>query len=189
MKPGRLLNILTAIMAAASSACGTSSFDPPAPPTEEVEDVSEKLSRMTATESIADGMTPSIVTLYIMSNKQRGLSGRQFQLKVSGSGNVIMPCTLTDDQGVAKCKIYSTKAEVKRVTAWELIVLEGNVEFTTTGGKHNSAAIVPSGKYDIVSSKPRAVSSLGLIETPAQMRDGAGKVRVHSSLHGSILSH
>jgi len=146
-------------------------------------------SHITVSEdNIADGVTPGWVTLHIYNGESKALQGLVFEIAVGGQNNTVIPCTATDHDGVARCKIYSTKAENKNVKVWNKIILSGEIEFSPINSKR-SAGIVSSGNIDLQSGKVRAISSSGIIETPAQLYDSAGKLRAHTSLQHSLLGN
>lgn len=170
------------------SACGRSSFNPEMPGTLS-DDPSEVMSTLTVTDdNVADGMTPANVTLKVLTGKGHPVVGVRMELAVTGSENVIVPCTTTDENGTATCKIYSTKAEEKKISASGKFVLWGDTTFKAPQPMRSAFAFVSSGDVAVLPSRHKIIATSGISETNTVLKDGQGTMRIQSSVLSSIVS-
>lgn len=87
--------------------------------------------------NIADGITASEVIVVLKTSFGLPISGLNIALHVSGKNNALVPCSITDAQGRSSCRIYSTFAEVKKVTVKAKITLSRNVYFHSKSQRSN----------------------------------------------------
>lgn len=186
--------LVVVAMASVQVACSRSSFDAgmaTEPKTAVPDSTSISGSKSTisvSTDQVADGSSPAEVTLTLRTYGNEPVVGVQMGLEVSGSNNVIIPCSTSDDQGQSRCRIYSTTAETKTVKAVGEITLQANTRFTEAMASSSAFQIVSSsGDDEVQPSGPRLVATAGIVESDAQLRDQFGNVRVYSSILGSVL--
>ena len=176
-------------------ACSRSSFDaglessPRAvtPDDDTIVDVT-KSSMTVGGEQIADGATAAEITLILRNINNHSLVNIQMVLEVSGSQNVVIPCTASDAQGHSHCRVYSTRAEVKTVRAIATVTLQTTMTFVDPNPSSSAFQIVSSaGDSEVSMSGPRLVATSGIVESDVQMRNAYGDVAVFSSILGSVL--
>lgn len=178
------LTLITAGLAL--TACGNASFDPYVGG---IEVASSAMSSIAVSQNnIADGITPANVTVQLKTASGSAVANANLNLWVSGSNNVIVPCGKTDEKGMARCRFYTTTAESKTVRASGDVTLWADTNFMAPKPSRSAVAIVSSGAVITLPSGHKIISTTGISETPARQRDSYQVVRLHSSIHGSIIS-
>jgi|GEM_PF-5108255 Bacterial Ig-like domain (group 1). len=170
----------------ALTACGKASFDPFMSGLEDNPSLEHSRMNVTA-NNVADGMTPAQVTLEIRSASDIPLAGVNMTLTVTGDNNVIVPCTTTDANGLSSCKIYSTKAEQKSITAWGSINLKSDTQFTRPRFSRTMLSFVGGASMQKLASGHKIFTTTGIVETPAAQKDSNGVLRLYSSVLGSVI--
>lgn len=135
--------------------------------------------------NVADGVNPATVTISLRTENDQPIVGAELQLTVSGSDNVIVPCTTSNDEGKIQCWLYSSKAEEKIVRTIGAIELSQNVTFLPTPPIRSTFAIVSSGSFVTMPTGQRVITTLGT-ETNPRLSDSNGVVRVKTSILSSI---
>lgn len=191
---GQKIAVLVVVaVASIQVACSRSSFDAGMAKDPKVVPDSRAISSSKSTISVttdqyADGSSPAEVTITLRTGESEPVVGLQMALEVTGSNNVVTTCSLSDEHGVSRCRIYSTTAETKTVKAVGEIVLVSNTRFLDQLPSSSAFQVVSSAGDDEVSpSGPRLVATAGIIESDAQLRDSSGNVIVYSSILGSVL--
>ena len=170
----------------ALTACGKASFDPYMSGLNDNPSLANSKMVITA-NNVADGMTPAQVTLEIRSASDVPLEGVKMTLTVTGDNNVIVPCTVTDANGLSSCKVYSTKAEQKSITAWGAINLSEDTQFTRPRFSRSMLSFVGGASMQKLSSGHKIFTTTGVVETPAAQKDSNGVLRLYSSVLGSVI--
>lgn len=168
--------------------CGRSSFDFEVQ--KELEDLKPSLDKswMTVTTpQPADGITPSLVTIKMVSASGKALAGVSMDLEVSGSDNVIVPCSLSDSAGLMSCRVYSTKAEMKSVKASGLISFESQTQFESVTPTLSVTGVSSMGSFQRTLGGYYVTVSAGQVESPFYVKDSMGTTRLRSSLLGVML--
>lgn len=181
--------LILLVVATASTACTKSAFDPGIPDDPALDMPSTQDSHMAISEgNVADGITPATITLTLRNFRKMPLVGKKLTLQVyGGSGNVIVPCTASNAQGIARCWLYSTGHGWKRVRAHGVVDLSGDTEFIAVRPFRSAFAVVTSGDVDRTSYGHKMVSTSGISELEAVQKDANQKMRAFTSVQGSII--
>lgn len=139
-----------------------------------------------STPNVADGQTASEVTLVLKNDAGEVLPDVQMNLTVTGDENVIVPCSVSDTNGIARCRVYSTTAEVKTYVAAGAITLTKNVPFDPARPYRSLMNVVGSGDMVVTPAGQKIVTSAALVEAPVVLRDANGVMRVHTSVQGGL---
>lgn len=170
--------------------CGRSSFLNGQPAAPKNTTPSLKVSDVQISQgNVADGVTPAEVTVTLKNDQGEPIVGAPMTLTVSGSDNVVVPCTNTDVHGIARCRVYSTKAETKTFTFNGSMFAVKDVDFFTQRPQRAAFSFVGSAAVDQLPSGHKIISSSGLVEGPVTMRDSNGVIRVYTSIHGAMLGN
>ncbi len=170
------------------TACGQASFDPFRPMATDMSPSPSMSSMEISPDNIADGITPATVTIKIQTSNGQPLAGTKMNLEVTGSNNVIVPCTATDANGIARCRIYSTKSESKTARAVGPIHLTAETMFKAPRPSRSAVAFVSAGSVETLPTGQKIKVTAGIMESDSATRDVNGTLRVHSSILGSIVS-
>lgn len=148
------------------------------------------MSRLTVLpENVADGLTPAEIKIEIKNKTGVAISGAKMTLSVTGSQNVLVPCSVSDVTGTSHCRVYSTKAEQKWVTVTGKITLTQVTVFLQPKPNRNAFAFVSAGDVYKLPSGHKITATAGINETPTKMKDSTGTVRLHSSVLGAVLGN
>ena len=181
---------LIAVLGLTIAACGRSSFLNGQPTAPRSTTPSQKVSNVQISQNnVADGVTAAEVTVTLKNDQGEPIVNAPMILTVSGSDNVVVPCTNTDANGISRCRVYSTRAETKTFTFTGSMSIVKDVDFFTTRPQRAAFSFVGSAAVDVLPSGHKIISSSGLVEGPVTMRDSNGVVRVYTSIHGAILGN
>lgn len=179
------------IICAVSTACSRAAFDsqkPQNPVPTETQTPSSETSRIRASSpSWADGATATEVILEIRDKSGNAISGVVMALSVTGSGNVASPCSATDQNGMSSCRVFSTVPELKTIEAKGTIRLVTQSEFRRLPNSPSTFGVVSAGEIAELPSGHRIISSVGIVETPYELKDSNGIVRLRSSLQRAFV--
>lgn len=170
-------------------ACQNSSFDPNmAGQLSESDEVSAEKSSMTVTShNVADGITAAVVELKLRTKTDKPVVGLKLSLTASGRDNVIIPCTVSDANGMSWCRVLSTYAEVKELKTWGPISLMAQARFEEPRPLRSSFAVVSSGWQGRLPSGHRIISNVGVISDNTILRNSFGVKRAHTSINGALF--
>jgi Bacterial Ig-like domain (group 1) len=139
--------------------------------------------------NVADGISAAEVTITLKNDQGDPIQGATTQLSVSGGDNVIVPCTASDANGISRCRVYSTRAEIKTFSFAGALLAAKDVEFLATRPQRAAFSFVGSASVQTLPGGQKIISSSGLVEGPITMKDSNGVVRVYTSLYGAILGN
>lgn len=167
-------------------ACEKSAFDAWAPLLDD-----DTPSLLTSTmdlsiPAIADGVSSVTIVISLKNAAAKPLVGKVVSLSVSGTGNIISACPMTDSLGATRCYLRSTWAEQKMVTAVSKIKMSKQVVFTTSSGALGLAGIVTSGGTHQSASGHKVTSTSGIVETPSSLKDSLNVKRLNTSLRSYL---
>lgn len=129
-------------------------------------------STMTVSDlNYADGVTPAKIEIRLKNKKAIPLAGVSPHVSISGTGNVLTPCTVTDAEGKSVCWLYSTNAETKNVLMVTLDMSE-DLTFQAVSGLRGRGAIVSSGQSTRQAGR-RITSISGGWHSSFQLNDSA----------------
>ncbi|MBL7544384.1 MAG: hypothetical protein JNL11_11255 [Bdellovibrionaceae bacterium] len=188
----QLLLYIVHVIAAFTVGCGKSEFDPllktiPSLKPENNGPSLKTSSMDISSPNVADGINPAIVTLHLKTEDDKPVTGLQMGLQVSGSGNIIVPCTPSDNLGQSECQIYSFKAEIKKVSTVGTITMKEETIFQRPPVSKSTFGIVSSGHFETHSSGINIVSMSGITESDTRLYDSSGALRVKTSIFNSII--
>lgn len=146
-----------------------------------------KCSIVVPDDNVADGQTPSDIILEVMNKAGQPIPNKDMSITLSGDNNVVLPCTPTDALGRCRCRVYSTKAEIKTVRVGGFVSTSKAVQFHYRGAQRNAADIVTSGGRELLSSGEKIISSTGIVEESNVIRDAQNDVEIHTSIQSFIL--
>lgn len=171
-------------------ACSQSSFDAEMA-NSPLEDVpSAAMSKVIiSSPNVADGMSPAEVRLLLRNARGAAIRGLKLKLRVSGSENVVVPCSESDHNGNSSCKIYSTLAEAKVVSLDGFSELKAPAVFDKVKPFRSSVGITSSGSTERLTTGHRITSASGIATSPIAQRDNASNIRLQSSILGAALSN
>jgi hypothetical protein len=151
-------------------------------------DASDALSSIAVSyPNIADGMTATEVSVTLKSINNQPMVNKRVEIWVTGNDNVIVPCTMTNTIGVAKCRVYSTLAEIKKISlVYPPIPLAQDVTFEPMQITTHFGDIVSSSSLELVAYSSGHISNSGVIHDPAILQDAHGTDILHSSFQGII---
>lgn len=143
------------------------------------------LSQITiSSPNIADGVTPTEIKLHLMNAKGKAVVGLKPLLTASGHHNVIVPCTVSDDQGYSVCKLYSSSAEHKSVKLWAGFEKTWDLEFFEPVISQFYGEIVASSIKTELNSGDMAMLSSGHITDLPDIQDSTHNSLLQTSLIG-----
>lgn len=172
---------------ASSVACSRSQFDFQVPGEK---GPSTKFSKITVPEqNVADGITPLLIEIQLYDEKHDPVPNVRLSLEVTGEENVIVPCTPTNAQGLARCWVFSTRAQWKSIRAVGSIILTSQSQFLEPAPYRSSFQFVASGFAETLPSGHKFVTSAGIVESDAVRKDINGKTRAHSSIGGALFGN
>ncbi|MEN0058045.1 MAG: Ig-like domain-containing protein [Bdellovibrio sp.] len=183
-KPLRLISSLFLLLL---GACSQSEFLPIASKILSDEPDAARCNMDISTPNIADGITPTMVTLNIRDKRGNPLAGIKLTLNVSGSNNVIVPCSSSNEDGISHCKVLSTTAERKTFRTEGAVELTAQVLFQAPPPTRMLFSVVSSGSVQYTNDGHKIMVSNGVIETPTEMKDNNGAVRLRSSHWGTMV--
>lgn len=121
---------------------------------------------------VADGTSSLIVSVRLLDSQSKAISGVIPSVSLSGSGNLVEICTVSDTQGISTCAVGSTVAESKTISLVTPITKTGpSVVFKhgpaaalkfknqPGGGVSPGQALNPQPKLEILDAKGNLVSS------------------------------
>ncbi len=181
-----MLKLTVLMISFGSVACSQSAFDNGIPKAGMVPSATKSWMKVSA-PNYADGSSPAEITIGVMNADGDPVPGVAMELSASGVNNTIIPCTTSDANGLSRCRLYSTRAEFKEVTALGLIKLKKDVEFEPLRPQMNSMAVVTSGDSVFLPGGQRVVSSSGIVEHDVMMMDAGGVRRVRTGILGPVL--
>ena len=174
-------------MTVSTVACSRSSFDNGIPKAGNVPS-QLKSSMSISTPNYADGSSPAEVTINVMNADGDPVWGVKLRLESTGVDNTIVPCTTSDENGISRCRIYTTRAEWKDLRALGPIELEGGTVFQPIRPQMNSLAVVTSGESVVLPGGQRVISTSGIVEHDVQLADAGGIRRVRTGILGAIIN-
>lgn len=169
-------------------ACDKAAFDPGTPrmPAGNVPShVHSKL--LVSSPNWANGMSAAEITLELKNDDGNPVVGVSVNLSASGSENVLTTCPPSDRRGFIRCRLYSTRAEWKKIVVSGGISFEHTTEFLPIAPFKSSFAVVSAGSYTRLPSGHRFLTSLGNAYGPHDLRDAGGKLRAQTTILGQIL--
>jgi len=170
--------------------CTNSSFDAYLQPALDVVDApsSEASEIEISDDSVADGVTPALVTLTLRTAKRIPVVGMTPAIAVTGTQNIVVPCTASDADGRSRCWVYSTRAELKWVSIVGPISMTKEVTFARSAPLKSNFAFVSSASDARAVSGHRVISTSGISESDTVQKDAGGKVRLRSSVLSSVIN-
>lgn len=131
--------------------------------------------------NIADGESVTYVDLIIRDERNLPVQGYKPDMKMSGQGNIIGRCTVTDAAGRSRCTIWSSMSEEK-----EIVVAGTNLKkdvLWVPAPKFQSAfSVVSSGYQQTAPEAYMVVTAAGLPGSSAiQVADANGSLRMIST--------
>ncbi|WP_413558358.1 Ig-like domain-containing protein [Bdellovibrio sp. HCB209] len=139
--------------------------------------------------NIADGITPTELSVWIKSAAGIPAEGVLPTISTSATNIVVVPCNVTDSNGLSRCKVYSTSAGKKSFTItspFSSITLE--IDFLRPKALHGSFAVVSGSTYQSVPAGNKVISASGIVESNINQKDNAGIDRLHSSHLSTIIN-
>lgn len=184
--------LFLAFASCALMACHNSAFDSAMSVVEPIMDPhmpsAEKTEISISDDNFADGVTPALVQVKLKSGMGAPVVGANIGIEVSGTNNVVVPCTSSDQQGLSKCWVYTTKAEIKRIRITGAINKTADLSFQPPLPLRNNFAFVSAATDQKLPSGHRIISTAGIVEAPTRLKDVNGVVRVRTSVLGSIIN-
>ncbi len=139
--------------------------------------------------SIADGITPTLVTVKLMDQNNTPIVGALLQMTVSGMQNVVVNFTPSNQNGLAYGKIYSSFAEIKTVTAIGQITLNKQLIFNRVSYTRSVIGITSSGNVQRAVTGQKFITIIGNAFAPAPIKDSTGTKRTLPSILGGIVDN
>jgi hypothetical protein len=186
----KLLSAVSIYAFCALLSCTNSSFDAFMLPTPEVTDApsTEASDIEISGDNIADGITPARVTLTLRTAKRLPIVGMTPAIAVSGTQNIVVPCTTSDANGTSHCWLYTTRAELKTISIVGVVSMSKEVSFTQPVPLKSNFAFVSSASDVTAVSGHRIISTSGIIESDFVQKDSTGKIRLRSSVLSSVIN-
>jgi hypothetical protein len=122
-----------------------------------------------ASDQVADGATPADITLSLRNAMNDPLPGIVMALEVTGSGNVLNSCTTSDSNGRARCRFYSTTAELKRIRVVGSVTMLAETMFVEPPAASSSFGIITSYGDETIVGGQRLVAMSGVVESDIAM--------------------
>lgn len=169
------------------AACSQATFDSEMAAMPVSDDIAwDKTTVTTSQTAPADGITPIEINLRIRNKWGKSLEGKRPHFTVSGSHNVLVPCTVSDQLGASRCRVYSTHPEKKDVFFDGLNIVE-IIQFIKIPPTKSSTAIVSSGGRLRLPSGHIFLTSAGVVESPIRLEDAGQIQRARTSIIGTII--
>lgn len=138
--------------------------------------------------NIADGITETLVQLKFKSKQGLPVADVSTEFQVSGSGNSLVPCSLSDLVGASVCRVISTTAEMKTITCrWGSHEMSREVEFIRPRPSTMLVSIVSGGSVQTHPQGQKIMATSGIPEAPISMKDAVGNRRLRSSHYGTMV--
>lgn len=110
----------------------------------------------------ADGTTVLTVTLTLLDSASAPVAGVTPQISVSGSGNTISPCSVSDVDGISTCAVTSVRAETKSVgISFPINKVGFDVNFTAGAATRLCFVSPPTGAVAGVAFTQQPVVAIG----------------------------
>ncbi|RYF44121.1 MAG: hypothetical protein EOO38_18300, partial [Cytophagaceae bacterium] len=133
-----------------------------------------------------NGVSTASIQVVFRNAQGRRLAGRSMTLVVSGAGNVLTPCGVSNSNGISSCTLTSTVAETKTVTATGDFTLRQSIIFTMKPSKQLLSGMGSGGNYQKATSGQRLMTTIGSFHSTAQNYDSNGTVRLKNGLQGQV---
>jgi hypothetical protein len=170
--------------------CSQSSFDATMSRSADEMTPSAEMSKIiVSSPNVADGMSPADVRLELRNAKGKPIPHLKTNIQVSGSENVIVPCSESDDNGNSSCKLYSTWAEEKSISLSGMSEIKAQTMFHKVSPFKSSLAITATGSQERLTTGHRIISSGGQVASPLAQKDSSGTVRMYSTVIGIAISN
>ncbi len=174
------LLIYSAIFVLLLQGCARSEFTVPAS-TQDLTLDSKATSISVSNENVADGMTETVVSLVLRNKSMKPLPGLKINLAVSGSGNLVAPCTVSNTNGESWCRLLTTVAETKMFVFSGALEAAMPIVFNPPKPMRSLMAFVSSADLVPVNARSRSVGNAGGWADPAVKKDAQGATRLHVS--------
>lgn len=188
MKPSNGIYLSLLVVCAISVVgCSRSSFNVQKPFDSLSGIPSEKTSTISVSENnVADGITAAVVSVNI--KDVNGLPVKEFSIhfSVTGSQNVILPCSKTDASGVSRCLVYSTQSEMKLIKVVSPVSFTVETMFHPPRPDRSGASIVSAGSSETLISGHKIVTTAGISESVNRLTDSSGVQRVQTSIQAIL---
>lgn len=185
--------MLVTLVAMSLLGCSNSSFDaflePDPPETINAELPSPEMTEIEiSNDNVADGITPALVNLRIRSANGNPVEGVTMEISVSGSDNVVVPCTASDKKGQSRCMVYTTQAGLKSLKLTGVFSMTSSVMFMAPKPLRSNFAFVSTAVDMRLPSGRRVIATSGITESDFIQKDVHGMVRLRSSVLSSIIN-
>lgn len=172
-------------------ACEKAEFDPKVLRSSSPLEASPLLSELQISgATVADGVSLVYITVILKSDTGQAVPGVTVQVTVSGTGNNLTACPVTNSQGQTSCHFDSTWPETKTVTATVMattnFVIKKDVVLSPVNYSLNAADVSIGGGYYTQSSGNRLIMTAGSPFSPHYILDSSLKLRLHTSILGMI---
>jgi hypothetical protein len=166
----------------------TACFNSPFNPSDRVDIPIEKSKVEISADNVADGITPAQISMWLRTAKGTPIVGAQSNITASGTGAVIVPCTISDHVGFTRCKLYSTSAGKMIISVSGPVTLNFEIDFAVPKKIQGSFGVVVGSSMAITNSGNKIIATSGIVEAPINQKDTAGRDRLHSSLLSTIIN-
>lgn len=136
----------------------------------------------------ADGISASTIVLFLLNKDGQPIVGLQPQIMASGTGNIYVPCTISDATGKSTCSLISTVAGDKEVWPVGGQHVAVDIVFTRPPPSKTLFGVVAGGTLQTLPTGHKIVAASGIVETEIQVKDLNGIKRLRSSQLGTIIT-
>jgi hypothetical protein len=150
--------------------------------------VSVNLSKVTVSSpSFSDGVTPTEVTIQLINELGNPVVGRTVDVQVTGNHNTWVPCSKTNSQGIARCKLYSTAAENKEIRLLTPVSISQSVTFVEPNSTQLLSDIVSATTFEAQTTHQQLIANAGNYHDQIIVNDNYNTAVAEFSLLGSII--
>lgn len=150
--------------------------------------VSVKFSKvMVSSPSLSDGVTPTEVSVQLYDELGKPVANRAVDVQVTGNHNAWVPCTKTNAQGIARCKLYSTVAENKNIILLTPVSIIKTVTFVEPKHTQLLSDIVPATTFELQSQNQQLIANAGNFHDKIIVNDHQNTAVAEFSLLGSLI--
>lgn len=160
--------------------------------TESVDNNNTEASQTTSSISVtsqvvADSLARAVIAVVIRNSDNKPLSGQSLEVSVTGSGNTLSKCGVSNQDGFSLCYLSSSIAETKKVTVTiGKFSLTSSSVFTIPTQFKMIAGITSGGNVQVAPSGQRLITFVGQTLSQNNVYDSNGNLRLKANLQGHL---